>query len=65
MSLLKKIFPIDDLIATAQRFPLSVVSALLLFIVAVLEIHDAWDIDEDLLARFATVLGCSYFWFGG
>lgn len=64
MKLLQKLIPLDDLKATAMRFPLSVLCALSLFFIAVLTIHDVIDVDEDIIARIIVVLGALYLWFG-
>ena len=64
MSLIQKLIPLDDLKETAMRFPLSVVCALALFVIAILEIHDIVEFDDDVIGRVVVVLGAWYFWFG-
>ncbi|MGH1456899.1 MAG: DUF4153 domain-containing protein [Alphaproteobacteria bacterium] len=63
-NLIEKLFPVDELIATIKRFPLSVMCALGVFIIAILGIHDLIDYDEDFMARIVVILSCSYLWFG-
>lgn len=64
MSLLARLFPLDDLKETAMRFPLSVACALALFLIAVLSIHDVIDFDDEIIGRVVVVLGACYLWFG-
>lgn len=62
--LLDRLFPVDDLIETIKRFPFSVACAVALFIIALTEIHDVIDYDDEIMGRVAAVLSCMYFWFG-
>lgn len=62
--LIERIFPVDELIETVRRFPLSVICALSMFVVAILLVHDVIDEKEELIARVFAILGCCYLWFG-
>ncbi len=64
MSLLKKLIPFDDLKDTAMRFPVPVVCALALFVIAVLAIHEIVGFDDEIIGRVVVVLSTWYFWFG-
>lgn len=64
MNLLKRLVPIDELLATAVRFSLSIACALGLFLIAILTIHDIVDFDNDAIARTCVILIMCYFWFG-
>lgn len=64
MTLLQKLFPVDDLKETVLRFPLSVACALALFVIAILSIHDIVDFNDEVIGRVVVVLGALYFWFG-
>lgn len=62
---IKKLLPMDELFATVRRFPLSVLSAVILFTISTLMVHNVIeDEDEELLGRIIAILGCLYFWFG-
>jgi len=63
-TLLHRLLPIDDLVKTVKRFPLSVICAFFMFTLSILFVHDFIDKDDDLLGRVFAVLGCLYFWFG-
>ena len=62
--LLERIFPVEELLNTVKRFPLSVACALSMFTLAFLLTHDLIPTKEEWLARVFAVLGCLYFWFG-
>lgn len=62
--LIDKLLPLEDLYATARRFPLPVMCALGLFFIVILGIHDIISFKEDSIARVVASLGCCYFWFG-
>ena len=62
--LLERIFPVEELLNTVKRFPLSVACALSMFTLAFLLTHDLIPTKEEWLARVFAVLGCWYFWFG-
>ena len=61
---LVRLLPMDELIATVRRFPLSVVCATILFIIAFAENHKLIDFDDNDISRVIAILGCLYFWFG-
>ncbi len=61
---IQKLLPMDELVATVRRFPLSVLCALALFVIAFVENHRIGGFDDDLLGRIIAILGCLYFWFG-
>ncbi len=63
-NILNRVFPVEDLKDTVMRFPLSVVCAGITFIVALLGIHDIFDIDEDIIGRVVTTTISLYLWFG-
>lgn len=62
--LLERIFPVEELLNTVKRFPLSVACALSMFALAFLLTHGLFPIKESWLARIFAVLSCWYFWFG-
>ncbi len=62
--LIEKLIPIDDLMATVKRFPLSVFSSVCIFILVFLSIHDVLDFKDENIFRLMSVFGCLYFWFG-
>ena len=59
-----KLIPVDELLATIKRFPLSILCAVILFILGILLIHGVIDGDDDLIGKVFAVIGSSYFWFG-
>lgn len=61
---IRKLLPIDELSSTVKRFPLSVLCAVILFVLAFALNHGIGGFDQDLLGRFVAILGCLYFWFG-
>ena len=64
MNVVKKLFSVEDLKDTVRRFPFSVFCAVFIFIWAILDIHEITDIDEEILARGATIMSSLYLWFG-
>ena len=62
--LLERIFPVEELLNTVKRFPLSVACALSMFTLAFLLTHDLIPSKEEWQERVFAVLGCWYFWFG-
>lgn len=63
-TLIEKLFPFEELFLTVKRFPLSIVCALGLFVIAVLEIHNFVAFDDAVMGRVVAILSCLYFWFG-
>lgn len=63
-TIIQRLLPLDDLKATALRFPLSVLCALILFVIGMMIIHDVIDDNNRDVMRLCTWLGCLYFWFG-
>ncbi len=63
-NLIQRIFPFDDLKETILRFPLSVLCALILFVIGIGLNHGFINDNDEWLARLAVILGCCYFWFG-
>ncbi len=61
---IEKLFPVDELIDTVKRFPLSVLCALSMFTLSILLVHEVIDEKEEFIGRIFAVLGCCYFWFG-
>ena len=64
MKLINKLFPLDDLMGTVKLFPLSVLSALSLFVMCILLIHNVVDIEEEFIQRLFVFLGSCYLMFG-
>ncbi len=64
MSVLKKILPIDELLKTMRRFPISALCSIALFIFAALNIHGALDWGDEVTGRIVTALVYGFFWFG-
>ncbi|WP_425640977.1 DUF4153 domain-containing protein [Marinomonas gallaica] len=64
MKLINKLFPLDDLMGTVKRFPLSVLSALSLFVMCILLIHNVVDIEDEFIQRLFVFLGSCYLMFG-
>ncbi len=62
--LIARLLPLDDLMATIKRFPLSVLCSVALFIIGIAITHDFIDDKAEWIGRLATILGCCYFWFG-
>ena len=62
--LIEKLIPVDDLMETVKRFPLSVFCSICLFIIGIGLIHDFIDDKDEWLGRLCCILGCCYFWFG-
>lgn len=63
-TIMQRLLPLDELKATALRFPLSVLCALALFIIGMMVIHDVIDDNNSDIARLCTWLGVLYLWFG-
>lgn len=63
-NLIERLIPIDELIATVRRFPLSVICAICIFILVFIGIHDLIDMQDDGILRVCCIFGCLYFWFG-
>ena len=61
---IERLLPVDELIETVKRFPLSVLCALAMFVLALSMVHDIIDEKEEYLGRIFSILGCCYFWFG-
>lgn len=64
MKLINKLFPLDDLMGTVKRFPLSVLSALSLFVMSILLIHNVVDIEDEFIQRLFVFIGTCYLVFG-
>jgi hypothetical protein len=62
--ILARIFPIEDMKQTALRFPLSILSSVGLFIIAIFMIHEVIDDDAEIIGKIAVTLSCGYFFFG-
>ncbi len=63
-NIIERLIPIDELIATVWRFPLSVICAICIFILVFIGIHDLVALQDDNILRICCILGCLYFWFG-
>ncbi len=61
---IERLFPVDELIDTVKRFPLSVACALAMFVLAFLLTHNFMPGKDEWLGRLFAVLGCLYLWFG-
>lgn len=61
MRLFNKLFPLDDLIGTVKRFPLSVLCTLSLFVIILLFNHHILDFDDE---RLLTTLATCFLAFG-
>ncbi len=62
--LIDRLLPLDELRETIRRFPLSVICALILFVISILSIHNIVDFDGEIIGRIVFVVACCYFWFG-
>ena len=62
--IIQRLLPMDELFATVRRFPLAVLCAVTLFVIAFLMNHGLKGFDDDLLGRVVAILACLYFWFG-
>lgn len=56
--------PATGLRETIERFPLSVLCSVLLFLFVVGETHNLHGYNNEQLAHFIALMTCSYFWFG-
>ena len=65
MSILQRLFPLDHIIHTIKRFPLSIVSAIILFVTALIQIHNPFNPDQESLGKIMALCVCGFFWFGG
>ena len=62
--LLDRLLPMDELIATVRRFPLSVACAVVMFILSLFIVHEVFKPNDHSILRVYAILGCCYFWFG-
>lgn len=64
-TIIHKLIPFDDLFATIQRFPLSVITSTLMFFYSLLIVHGSIDdTNEEMIGKILSLMGCSYFLFG-
>ena len=64
MAFINRFFSVEVLKETVQRFPLSVLCMLGTFVVALAEIHEIVDLDDDTMGRLVLISSSLYLWFG-
>ncbi len=63
-NLIEKLIPLDELVATVKRFPLSVFCSVCIFILVLFTIHDFSGFKDEDVLRLISIFGCLYFGFG-
>ncbi len=61
---MQRLLPMEELFETVKRFPLTVLSAVALFVIVFIENHKIISFDDEIIGRVVCILGCLYFWFG-
>ncbi len=64
MSFINRFFSVEVLKETVQRFPLSVLCMIGIFVVALAEIHDIANLSDDTMGRLVLIASSLYLWFG-
>jgi len=64
MGFVNRFFSVEVLKETVQRFPISVLCMVVTFIIALAEIHDIIDLDDDTMGRLVLISSSLYLWFG-
>ncbi len=64
MPILKRLIPFDELKETVLRFPLSILCAVVVFLIGALIVNEYVDEDEAWVKPLAAILGLLYLWFG-
>ncbi|MCK5374931.1 MAG: DUF4153 domain-containing protein [Alphaproteobacteria bacterium] len=63
-NVITKFYSVEALRETFHRFPLSVFCAASMFVIALLQVYEVIDLDEDIIARIFMILGSLYLWLG-